>query len=122
MEAPFPVVQASEDVETSTPSLRAGSRAHRDAGGPAVRTGYRLPVAVGLLLIGGGLALGAATDTSSSYTFVAGWLALAGLGMGSALAPATDAVLGVLPRSAPAPAPRWPTPCVRRAARSGWRC
>jgi hypothetical protein len=63
----------------------------------AGRLGYRLPVAAGLLVIAGGLALGATTDLGSGYGLLAGWLALVGLGVGAALAPGTDAVLAVLP-------------------------
>ena len=63
----------------------------------AARRGYRLPVAVGLLLVAAGLTLGATTDLGSGYGLLAGWLALVGLGVGAALAPGTDAVLAVLP-------------------------
>ncbi|MBM7167115.1 MFS transporter [Streptomyces sp. G44] len=63
----------------------------------AARTGYRLPVTVGLLVLAGGLAVGAATDVDTGYGFVAGWLAVVGLGIGMALSPAMEAVLGALP-------------------------
>jgi hypothetical protein len=63
----------------------------------AARAGYRAPVAAGLLLAAASLAAGAATDTDTGYGFVAAWLAMAGTGVGAALAPATDAVLGTLP-------------------------
>lgn len=63
----------------------------------AGRAGYRLPVSLGLLLMAGGLALGAATETTSGYAFVAVWLVLIGLSLGLAMAPATDALLGALP-------------------------
>jgi EmrB/QacA subfamily drug resistance transporter len=59
--------------------------------------GFRLPVAAGLTLIGGGLALGATTGTSTGYAFAALWLALVGAGTGLALAPAMAAVLAELP-------------------------
>lgn len=63
----------------------------------AARVGYRVPVGAGLLLAGFGLAVGATTGVASGYGFVAGWLAVAGLGVGLGLGPATDAVLGGLP-------------------------
>ncbi|HET6298081.1 MAG TPA: MFS transporter [Kribbella sp.] len=63
----------------------------------AARTRYRIPVALGLLVLAAGLSAGAFTQTSSPYGFVASWLAVAGLGIGLALAPAMDAVLGALP-------------------------
>ncbi|ROT33452.1 DHA2 family efflux MFS transporter permease subunit [Micromonospora sp. HM5-17] len=63
----------------------------------AARTGYRGPVALGLLILAAGLAAGATTNAGSGYGFVAGWLAAVGLGIGMALSPAMDAVLGALP-------------------------
>ncbi|MCM3556548.1 MFS transporter [Janibacter melonis] len=63
----------------------------------AARTGYRVPVSVGLAVLSAGVAIGAFTDLRSSYGFVAAWLATAGLGIGMALAPAMDAVLDALP-------------------------
>jgi EmrB/QacA subfamily drug resistance transporter len=58
----------------------------------------RLPVAAGLVLGAVGLGLGARTDVGSGYGYVALWLALTGFGIGMALTPAMDAVLGSLPR------------------------
>ena len=63
----------------------------------AGRIGPRVPVAGGLLLVAGGLALGATTGTTTGYAFAATWLALVGLGFGLAMAPAMDAVMGALP-------------------------
>ncbi|MEU0350912.1 DHA2 family efflux MFS transporter permease subunit [Streptomyces sp. NPDC006237] len=63
----------------------------------AARTGYRVPVTAGLLVVAGGLAAGAATEVDSGYGFVAAWLAVVGLGIGMALSPAMEAVLGALP-------------------------
>lgn len=63
----------------------------------AARAGYRLPVAAGLFVTGCGLAAGALTDSATSYGFVAMWLVAVGLGIGMALSPAMDAVLGDLP-------------------------
>jgi len=61
------------------------------------RFGARTPIAAGLGLITAGLTLGAWTGVASGYAFVATWLAVTGLGVGLALAPAMDAVLGELP-------------------------
>jgi predicted MFS family arabinose efflux permease len=58
----------------------------------------RLPVALGLLISATGMVLGATTDLGSGYGFVATWLAVTGFGIGLALTPAMDAVLGELPR------------------------
>jgi EmrB/QacA subfamily drug resistance transporter len=58
----------------------------------------RLPVAAGLAIGAAGLALGARTGIDSGYGLVATWLAIAGFGVGLALTPAMDAVLGSLPR------------------------
>jgi EmrB/QacA subfamily drug resistance transporter len=63
----------------------------------AARAGHRVSVAIGLLTVAAGLGIGATTDPDSAYGFAAGWFALVGLGIGLALAPAMDAVLGVLP-------------------------
>jgi EmrB/QacA subfamily drug resistance transporter len=58
----------------------------------------RVPVAAGLFIGACGLLLGALTDVGTGYGFVATWLVITGLGIGLALAPAMDAVLGELPR------------------------
>ncbi|WP_327007855.1 DHA2 family efflux MFS transporter permease subunit [Dactylosporangium sp. NBC_01737] len=59
----------------------------------------RVPVAAGLLIGACGLLLGVwSLRHGTGYGFVATWLAVTGLGIGLALAPATDAVLGELPR------------------------
>ncbi|CDZ89525.1 MFS transporter [Rhodococcus ruber] len=63
----------------------------------AARLAYRVPVAAGLAALAAGVTLGATTSITSGYGFVAGWLFLAGLGTGMALAPAMDAVLDALP-------------------------
>jgi EmrB/QacA subfamily drug resistance transporter len=63
----------------------------------AARSSYRVPAALGLLVLATGLAAGATTDLSSGYGWVASWLAVAGLGTGMALSPAMDAVLSALP-------------------------
>ncbi|MEP7740162.1 MFS transporter [Nocardioides sp. 31GB23] len=63
----------------------------------AARTGYRVPVSAGLAVLAASAALGSFTALESCYGFVAAWLAIAGLGIGMALAPAMDAVLDALP-------------------------
>ncbi|HEX7745645.1 MAG TPA: DHA2 family efflux MFS transporter permease subunit [Micromonosporaceae bacterium] len=63
----------------------------------AARTGHRIPVALGLLAVGAGLGIGATTELHTGYGFAAWWFAIVGLGIGLALAPAMDAVLGALP-------------------------
>lgn len=63
----------------------------------AGRIGHKIPIAVGLLLTAGGLAIGSTTDAGSTFAFAAFWYAITGLGIGSALTPSMDAVLAVLP-------------------------
>ncbi|WDZ82831.1 MFS transporter [Micromonospora cathayae] len=63
----------------------------------AGRIGHRIPIATGLLLTAVGLGIGATTTVDSGFGFAAGWYAVAGLGIGSALTPSMDAVLAVLP-------------------------
>jgi EmrB/QacA subfamily drug resistance transporter len=60
-------------------------------------TGTKVPVVTGLLVAAVGLLVGTATTPDSPYGFVATWLLLIGLGVGLALSPAMDAVLGELP-------------------------
>ncbi|WP_128643981.1 MFS transporter [Rhodococcus opacus] len=63
----------------------------------AAHTSYRVPVATGLLILASGLVIGIGTDVATGYGVVAAWLATIGLGIGMALSPAMDAVLGALP-------------------------
>ncbi|MDR7279839.1 MFS transporter [Catenuloplanes atrovinosus] len=63
----------------------------------AARLGHRLPVVLGLLVLGGGLLAGAATGADDRYGYAAAWYTAVGLGCGMALAPAMDAVIGELP-------------------------
>jgi EmrB/QacA subfamily drug resistance transporter len=60
----------------------------------AHRIGARAPVSAGLVVIAAGLGLGATTSVTSGYGLAATWLAIVGAGVGLALAPAMDAVLG----------------------------
>jgi EmrB/QacA subfamily drug resistance transporter len=63
----------------------------------AARLGAKIPVALGLVLIAIGLAMGASTTVSDGYGWTAAWLVVVGLGTGLTMAPAMDAVLGELP-------------------------
>jgi MFS family permease len=74
--------------------LIVGARASEPLG---ARLGLRPVVAGGLGVLAAGLALGAATRADTGYAFIAGWLTITGLGVGLAIAPAMDAVLGELP-------------------------
>ena len=60
--------------------------------------GTKIPVVLGMVLAAAGLLTGTQTGTDSGYGFVATWMAIAGLGIGLALSPSMDAVLGELPR------------------------
>jgi MFS family permease len=61
------------------------------------RFGTRVMVAVGLTIVAGALTLLAQATVDTGYGLVAAVLVLMGLGMGSAMAPATDSVMGSLP-------------------------
>lgn len=65
----------------------------------ARRSGTKLPVALGMLAIGVGMLLMSRMSVSSGYLGAVPALLLIGVGAGSAFAPATDAVMGSLPRS-----------------------
>src|SRR4051812_13342767 len=73
-------------------------------GGPlstklAERLGLRVVVPLGLTLVGGALCLFAGVDAESGYGLIASALVLMGLGMATAMAPATDAIMGSLPEA-----------------------
>lgn len=59
--------------------------------------GTKIVVGAGLLIVAAGLFLLAAISTSSGYPLVLGVLILLGFGMGTAMAPATDSIMGSLP-------------------------
>jgi EmrB/QacA subfamily drug resistance transporter len=61
------------------------------------RLGIRIVVPFGLTIVSGALYLLTFADAASGYGLIAGTLALLGFGMASALAPATDAIMGSLP-------------------------
>jgi MFS family permease len=65
----------------------------------ATRFGVRAVVTAGLLLLGAGLLVLATVHTGTGYGPVAAALGVAGLGLGTALAPAMDTVLGELPET-----------------------
>lgn len=65
----------------------------------ARRIGTKLPVALGMLAIAVGLLLMSRMSVSSGYLGAVPALLLIGVGAGSAFAPATDAVMGSLPRT-----------------------
>jgi MFS family permease len=62
------------------------------------RLGTKIPVVVGMAVAAAALLLGTRTDAGSAYGTIAAWLALAGFGVGLALSPSMDAVLGELPQ------------------------
>jgi EmrB/QacA subfamily drug resistance transporter len=71
-------------------------------GGPlsaklAERFGTRVVVAAGLALVAAGLSIVTQFEVDSSYGIVAAHLLVLGFGMGMAMAPATDSVMGALP-------------------------
>jgi EmrB/QacA subfamily drug resistance transporter len=73
-------------------------------GGPlsaklAERLGLRVVVPAGLTLVSVGLALLSQADTGSGYGLIAGALVVLGFGIATAMAPATDAIMGTLPEA-----------------------
>jgi EmrB/QacA subfamily drug resistance transporter len=96
----FQAVQGADALHTGLRLLPMMAGLVLGAGGAdriVARIGTKLPVAIGLAVIAGGLAVGATTSVSSPYSFAAGWLGAVGFGVGLALAPSMDAVLGELP-------------------------
>ncbi len=61
--------------------------------------GAKLSVAIGFTVLGGGLAMGAATTVGSGAAFIATWMALVGAGMGLAMATASSAALVEVPEA-----------------------
>ena len=60
--------------------------------------GAKITVALGFVLMGGALLLGATTGVESGEGFIAVWMALVGVGMGLAMATAASAALSELPQ------------------------
>jgi EmrB/QacA subfamily drug resistance transporter len=67
------------------------------AAGLARRIGTKLPVAGGLVLMAAGLAFMSTADVSTTYLHLMFATVLMGIGMGLAMAPATDSIMGALP-------------------------
>jgi DHA2 family multidrug resistance protein-like MFS transporter len=63
------------------------------------RLGTKAVVAAGLAIVAAALGLLSTAEVESGYELVAGALALMGLGMALAMAPATEAIMGSLPRA-----------------------
>ena len=63
----------------------------------AARFGTKLVVAAGMVVAAAGLGLLATATPTSAYGLVVAALVLGGLGIGIAMAPATDSVMGSLP-------------------------
>ena len=94
-------------------------------GGPisaklATRIGTKLVVTGGLVLVALGLMIITQFTVDSGYDIVAAHLIVLGFGMGMAMAPATESVMGTLPVEQ-ASAPPSATQPARRAARSASR-
>ena len=64
----------------------------------ARRYGTKLPVAAGLGLLAAGLAVMSRADAGSSFGYFVFATVLMGIGMGLAMAPATDSIMGALPQ------------------------
>ena len=62
------------------------------------RAGTKVVVAAGLALMAAGFAVAATTDAASSYGIIVAAMLLMGSGLGVALTPATESILGALPR------------------------
>jgi EmrB/QacA subfamily drug resistance transporter len=96
----FQAVQGADAFATGLRLLPLMGGLVLGAGGAdriVARIGTRIPVTVGLVVIAAALTAGATTALGTSYGFAAGWLATVGFGVGLALAPSMDAVLGELP-------------------------
>ena len=65
----------------------------------AVRVGNKVIVASGLLLFAAGLLWTATVSASTSYTTIALQMLVLGTGMGLTSAPATEAIMGAVPRA-----------------------
>jgi DHA2 family multidrug resistance protein-like MFS transporter len=60
------------------------------------RIGAKVVVALGMLLMAGGLFTGATTSATSSYGFIAVWVSIAGVGLGFTMPPSMNAALSAL--------------------------
>jgi len=64
----------------------------------AAHLGTKIIVSWGLAVVAGGLALLSTVDSGSGYGLVATSLVILGYGMGTAMAPATEAIMGAVPK------------------------
>ena len=104
----FLLTQYLQEVRGYT-ALEAGLRTMPVAaglivGGPlsaklAERLGIRVVVPAGLTFVAAGLFLISLADTTSGYGLIAGALVVLGFGIATAMAPATDAIMGSLPEA-----------------------
>jgi EmrB/QacA subfamily drug resistance transporter len=67
--------------------------------GLAVRIGAKLVVAAGLVSLAAGLAWTATASESTTYLTIAGQMVLIGAGIGLTSAPATESIMGAVPRA-----------------------
>jgi EmrB/QacA subfamily drug resistance transporter len=67
--------------------------------GLAVRSGTKLVVAGGLISLAAGLAWTSSASASTSYLTIAGQMVLIGSGIGLTSAPATESIMGAVPRA-----------------------
>ncbi|HEX8855382.1 MAG TPA: MFS transporter [Thermoleophilaceae bacterium] len=65
----------------------------------AVRSGTKLVVAAGLVSLAAGLAWTSSASSSTSYLTIAGQMVLIGSGIGLTSAPATESIMGAVPRA-----------------------
>jgi EmrB/QacA subfamily drug resistance transporter len=70
------------------------------------RVGTKIVIAAGLSTVAGALMVLSTATVDSGYALVGASLGLMGLGMGLAMSPATEAIMGALPRARPASARR----------------
>jgi EmrB/QacA subfamily drug resistance transporter len=61
------------------------------------RFGLRAMMAAGLMVLTAGFGLGAMTEVTTGYGYIAFWLSVVGMGVGLAMVPAMDGVLATLP-------------------------
>ncbi|GII29796.1 DHA2 family efflux MFS transporter permease subunit [Planotetraspora mira] len=61
------------------------------------RFGLRAMMAAGLMVLTAGFGLGAMTEVTTGYGYIAFWLSVVGVGVGLAMVPAMDGVLATLP-------------------------
>jgi EmrB/QacA subfamily drug resistance transporter len=86
----------------------------------AERIGTKIVVTVGLTVVASALWLLSTATTESGYGLVATVLALLGFGMGTVMAPATEAVMGSLPKAKAGSVRRSTTPFVRSVEPWAW--